>query len=58
MPFIVRGPYRWVRHPLYAFSLVMIWSGPVFTVDRLLHNALFSIWIVIGAILVTYLFFG
>jgi len=49
VPFIVRGPYRWVRHPLYFFSLVMIWSGPVFTVDRLLHNGLFTIWIVIGA---------
>jgi protein-S-isoprenylcysteine O-methyltransferase Ste14 len=30
-PFAVRGPYRWVRHPLYLFSLVIIWSGPVFT---------------------------
>jgi protein-S-isoprenylcysteine O-methyltransferase Ste14 len=48
-PFIVRGPYRWVRHPLYFFSLVIIWSAPVFTVDRLLHNGLWTIWIVIGA---------
>lgn len=48
-PFIVRGPYRWVRHPLYLFSLIMIWSCPIFTVDRLLHNGLWTIWIVIGA---------
>jgi protein-S-isoprenylcysteine O-methyltransferase Ste14 len=48
-PFTVRGPYRWVRHPLYLFSLIIIWSGPVFTVDRLLHNGLWTIWILIGA---------
>lgn len=46
---IIRGPYRWVRHPLYFLSLVTIWSGPVFTMDRLLHNMLWSTWIVIGA---------
>jgi protein-S-isoprenylcysteine O-methyltransferase Ste14 len=45
----IRGPYRWVRHPLYLFSLIIIWSGPVFTLDRLLHNLLWTIWIVIGA---------
>ena len=50
-PFTVRGPYRWVRHPLYLFSLIMIWSGPVFTIDRLLHNGLWTVWIVIGAAL-------
>ena len=50
-PFTVRGPYRWVRHPLYLFSLIIIWSGPVFTVDRLLHNGLWTIWILIGATL-------
>ena len=48
-PFTVRGPYRWVRHPLYLFSLIIIWSCPIFTVDRLLHNGLWTIWIVIGA---------
>ena len=47
--FSVRGPYRWVRHPLYSISLVIIWCGPVYTLDRLLHNFLWSIWIVIGA---------
>ena len=50
-PFTVRGPYRWVRHPLYLFSLVIIWSCPIFTVDRLLHNGLWTIWIVVGATL-------
>ena len=48
-PFTVNGPYRWVRHPLYLFSLIIIWSCPVFTADRLLHNTLWTIWIIIGA---------
>jgi protein-S-isoprenylcysteine O-methyltransferase Ste14 len=47
----VRGPYRWVRHPLYLFMIVMIWSCPDLTSDRLLFNGLWTIWIVIGSIL-------
>ena len=46
MPFTVRGPYRWVRHPLYFFSLLMIWSYPYLTTDRLLFNILWTAWIV------------
>lgn len=48
LPFAAKGPYRWVRHPLYFCSLLMIWSCPTITVDRLLFNALFTIWILIG----------
>jgi protein-S-isoprenylcysteine O-methyltransferase Ste14 len=51
VPFTVRGPYRWVRHPLYLFSLVMIWSCPDLTADRLLFNVLWTVWIVVGTIL-------
>ncbi len=50
-PFIVRGPYRWVRHPLYFFTLLMIWSCPDLTMDRLLFNVLWTIWIFVGALL-------
>lgn len=49
--FVVRGPYRWVRHPLYLSSLILIWAGPVFTIDRLLHNLSWTIWIVFGTIM-------
>ncbi len=48
---IIRGPYRWVRHPLYLFSIVMFWSNPDFTLDRLLFNLTWTIWIIIGATL-------
>lgn len=49
--FIVKGPYRWVRHPLYFFILIMIWSCPDLSADRLLFNIMWSVWIIIGAIL-------
>ncbi len=50
-PFTVRGPYRWVRHPLYLFTIVLFWSYPVITTDRLLLNVLWTLWIVIGTVL-------
>ncbi len=46
-----RGPYRWIRHPLYLSSLLMIWSNPDLTLDRLLFNLLFSIWVIVAIIL-------
>lgn len=49
--FTLLGSYRWVRHPLYFFSLLMIWSQVSVTTDRLLFNGLWTIWIIIGTIL-------
>ncbi len=51
MPFTARGAYLMVRHPLYLFSMLMIWSCPDLTTDRLLFNLLWTVWIVIGAFL-------
>lgn len=48
---VVSGPYRFVRHPLYTCCLMMIWSCPDITGDRLLYNILWSIWIFVGATL-------
>jgi protein-S-isoprenylcysteine O-methyltransferase Ste14 len=47
-PFVVKGPYRWVRHPLYTFTLVLFWSCPVVTPDRLLFNVLWTVWVVLA----------
>jgi methanethiol S-methyltransferase len=48
---VVAGPYRWVRHPLYSLSIVLIWSYPELTADRLLFDVLFTVWIIVGAYL-------
>jgi len=45
----IRGPYKHVRHPLYFFTLLMIWSCPDVSADRLVFNVLWSAWIVTGA---------
>jgi methanethiol S-methyltransferase len=49
--FVVSGPYRWVRHPLYLAVLVLIWSCPDMTMDRLLFLSMWSAWIVLGTLL-------
>ncbi len=51
MPLRVRGAYTWVRHPLYFISLVMIWTCPELTIDRLLFNVLWTVWIVMATLL-------
>jgi protein-S-isoprenylcysteine O-methyltransferase Ste14 len=50
-PFTVRGAYRWVRHPLYASILVLFWTEPLVTLDRLLFDVLWTSWIVVGSVL-------
>jgi protein-S-isoprenylcysteine O-methyltransferase Ste14 len=46
---VTRGPYRWVRHPMYTGVLVLIWACPVLTADRLFFNLLWSGWVIAGA---------
>ncbi len=48
---VVRGAYQWVRHPLMFFMLVLLWSNPEVSVDRMLFNVLWTVWLVIGAAL-------
>lgn len=50
-PLAVRGPYRFVRHPLYALFIVFAWTSPELSADRLLFNALFTVWLVVGTVL-------
>ncbi|MGE4056865.1 MAG: isoprenylcysteine carboxylmethyltransferase family protein [Vicinamibacterales bacterium] len=43
-----RGPYRWVRHPLYLGILVMLWTPAVMTGDRLWFSALCTIYVALA----------
>jgi len=43
--FVVRGPYLWVRHPLYSCVLVLLWTNPDVTADQLLLSVAWSAWI-------------
>jgi len=49
--FVLRGPYLWIRHPLYFFMLVLIWSAPDLSLDRLLFNVIWTLWTVVGSYL-------
>jgi len=48
MPLTIEGMYRWVRHPLYALSLVLFWASPDLTLDRMLFAILWTTWVAIG----------
>ncbi len=44
------GMHGWVRHPLYFFSLVLLWLMPVVTPNLLALNVGFSLYLWIGAL--------
>ena len=48
IPLSIRGPYRWVRHPIYSLMLVLIWAAPQATADRLLFNLLWTVWMIVA----------
>ena len=48
LAFVAQGAYRCVRHPLYLCMLLLIWSAPRLSTDRLLFNVLWTAWIVVG----------
>ncbi len=43
------GFYRWVRHPLYTFSLIFLWLTPVMTTNSLAAYILFSLYFYVGS---------
>ncbi len=51
LPLKISGPYRWVRHPLYFFVLILLWCYPDLTADRLLLNSAMTIWVAVGTVL-------
>jgi methanethiol S-methyltransferase len=47
---VTRGFYRWVRHPLYFFSLVLFWLFPVMTDLALAFVIASSLYFLIGMV--------
>jgi methanethiol S-methyltransferase len=47
---VTRGFYRWVRHPLYLFSLVLFWLFPLMTNVSLAFVIAASLYFVIGTL--------
>ncbi len=48
---VVRGPYRWVRHPLYSAVIVLLWATPQMSPSRLELAALWTVYVCVGALL-------
>ena len=46
---VIRGAYRWVRHPMYTGSLIFIWAMPAMTLNTAIFYAALTLYIVIGA---------
>lgn len=46
--FVTEGPYRAVRHPVYAGTLVAYWSTPRMTLGHLFFAAVFTAYIVLA----------
>ena len=47
---VIRGLYRWMRHPLYTAGLLFIWFIPLMTVNLLALNLSLSLYLVVGAL--------
>ncbi len=44
----VRGPYEWVRHPMYTGTLLFLWGAPAMTLNRLAFTAGVTLYFIIG----------
>jgi len=49
--FVVSGPFRWVRHPIYSAIVVFLWAAPQMNASRLELAVLWTAYIFTGAVL-------
>ncbi len=45
------GLYRWMRHPLYTFSMMILWFSPIMTRNTLIFNLLATSYFIFGSII-------
>jgi len=48
-PLAARGPYRWIRHPLYSGTVLALFAAPEMSRGHLLLATFFTLYIAIGA---------
>ena len=46
---VVTGLYAYMRHPLYTFSLLLIWANPTLTLNTLWLNLALTTYFVVGS---------
>lgn len=46
---VTQGLYRFVRHPLYTFSLLILWLSPRVTVNSFIVYLALSLYVLVGA---------
>ncbi len=49
-PFTASGPYALVRHPLYFFTLLVLWAAPVMSIGSFIFYAAITLYFWIGSI--------
>ena len=47
---VVAGPYRWVRHPMYAAGLVVLWAEPHWSANRFAFVLAASLYLWVGSL--------
>jgi len=47
---VINGFYRYVRHPLYLFSILFLWLSPVMTLNRLVVYGLATLYFYVGSL--------
>ena len=47
-PLEVRGPYRWLRHPIYLGWVLLVFGAPIMTTGRLLFAAVSATYLVVA----------
>ncbi len=46
---VVHGLYRYMRHPLYTFSMLLLWASPIMTRNSLIMVVLITAYFVVGS---------